>query len=210
MSSEDWDKYWTSKTKNKLFKIFRTQIFARAVRYYTDKYFPREGTFVEAGCGSGQTSLRIGKYRRKLIALDISVKALERARENKKFDEFILGDITKLPFKDNSINGLWNLGVMEHFTDDELPDVINEIHRVLKPKGVAILFWATKITPYQLCLDNFNRIFRTNFQLFPDEHTRLKSKKHGRIIMARTKFKDYKVFFSWRDMFTDIIIVARK
>src|SRR3989338_2697773 len=204
MASEakEWDNYWTSKTKNRLFKIFRTQIFARAVKYYTDKYFSKEGTFVEAGCGSGQTSIRINKYKRKLIALDISQKALDRAKENKKFDEYILGDITKLPFKDSSIDGLWNLGVMEHFTDEELPDVINEIYRVLKPNGTAIIFWATEITHYKVCLNTYNKFFKKNIQLFPNEPTRLTSKKHASSVMSRTKFKNCKIFYSWRDLFT--------
>jgi len=210
MTAKEWDNYWGDKKKNRIFKIFRTHVFARAVRYYTDKYFSREGVFVEAGCGSGQTSIRIVKYNRKLIALDISKKALEEARKNTKFDEFIEGDIANLPFEDNSIDGIWNLGVMEHFSEEELPEVINECHRVLRKGGYLIIFWATKIAHYQLLLDNYNKLFKKNFQLFPDEHTRAKSKRHARELMSKSKFADCDIFFSWRDLFTDIVIVAKK
>ena len=138
MTAKEWDNYWGDKKKNRIFKIFRTHVFARAVRYYTDKYFSREGVFVEAGCGSGQTSIRIVKYNRKLIALDISKKALEEARKNTKFDEFIEGDIANLPFEDNSIDGIWNLGVMEHFSHSDLIIILHEFRRVLKDNGTLV------------------------------------------------------------------------
>lgn len=210
MVSDDWDNYWSSKKKNKVFRIFRTQIFARAVRYYIDTYFPKEGIFLEAGCGSGQSSLWINKYDRKFIALDISKNALEEAKKNKKFDEFILGDISNLPFSDNSLDGVWNLGVMEHFREDKLSDVLNECYRVLKKDGYFIIFWASKMAHYKILLGFYNKIFKQNLQLFPDEPTRVKSKKHAKEIMSKTKFTSVEIFFSWRDFFTDVVIVAKK
>tara|TARA_Y100000310_G_C20375400_1_gene665500 strand:- start:70 stop:702 length:633 start_codon:yes stop_codon:yes gene_type:complete len=210
MGSTEWDKYWSNKKKKYLFSLFRKHVFARAVRYYTNKYFPKKGIFVEAGCGSGDTSILINKYKRKIIAMDFSEEALKSAKKNKKFDEFIQADIAKLPFKNDSIDGIWNLGVMEHFEKDEITKIINESYNKLKKNGCLIMFWATKITPYQICLDTYNRVFKQNFQLFPDEHNRLKSKKHAKNIMSKSKFTNYKVFFSWKDLFTDIIIVAKK
>jgi ubiquinone/menaquinone biosynthesis C-methylase UbiE len=210
MGSTEWDKYWSNKKKKYLFSLFRKHVFARAVRYYTNRYFPKKGTFVEAGCGSGDTSILINKYKRKIIAMDFSEEALKSAKKNKKFDEFIQADIAKLPFKNDSIDGIWNLGVMEHFEKDEITKIINESYKKLKKDRCLIMFWATKITPYQICLDTYNRVFKQNFQLFPDEHNRLKSKKHAKNIMSKSNFINYKVFFSWRDLFTDIVIVAKK
>ena len=182
MGSIEWDQYWSNKKKKYFFSLFRKHVFARAVKHYTNKYFPKEGIFVEAGCGSGDTSIRINKYKRKLIAMDFSEEALKSAKKNKKFDEFVKADISKLPFKNDSIDGIWNLGVMEHFEKDEIINVINESYNKLKKNGHLIMFWATKITPYQICLDTYNKIFKQNFQLFPDEHNRLKSKKHAKNI----------------------------
>lgn len=210
MAKQHWDSYWAKKEDNWFFNFYRKQIFARAVSYYTNRYFPKEGVFVEAGCGSGQTSSRISKHKRTLIAVDFSAVALKGARKNKKFDRLIQADISKLPFKSNSIDGIWNLGVMEHLEGDDIKKALDEFYRVLKKDRHIILFWATKITPYQLCLDSYNRLFKQNFKLFPDEHNRLASKKHAREIISKTKFKGCMAFFSWRDLFTDIVIVARK
>ena len=210
MAKRHWDSYWIKKEDNPLFNFYRKQIFARAVDYYINRYFPRKGVFVEAGCGSGQTSARISKHKRTLIAVDFSAVALKGARKNKKFDRLIQADISKLPFKSNSIDGIWNLGVMEHLTEKDIKKALDEFYRVLKKDRHIILFWATKITPYQLCLDSYNRLFKKNFQLFPDEHNRLASKTHARKIISKTRFKGCSVFFSWRDLFTDIVIVARK
>src|SRR5690606_22298176 len=45
----------------------------------------------------------------------------------------IIADIKLLPFKDNSIDAVITVAVLEHVQD--ITTVIKEIHRVLKPKG---------------------------------------------------------------------------
>ena len=50
MGSIEWDQYWSNKKKKYFFSLFRKHVFARAVKHYTNKYFPKEGIFVEAGC----------------------------------------------------------------------------------------------------------------------------------------------------------------
>ena len=210
MTSEKWDEYWNNKKKNQLFKAFRTQVFARAVRYYTNKYFAREGVIVEAGCGSGEASSKISKYGRKIIAVDFSERALERARKINLFDECVNSDIKNLPFEDNSLAGIWNIGVMEHFEEDEGIKIINDFYDKLEGGGYVIMFWASEIAHYHLCIKYFNKLFKKNFELFPDEPNRMVSKKHAKEIMAKTKFERCEVFFSWRDLFTDMVVVAKK
>ncbi len=49
------------------------------------------------------------------------------------------GDIFCLPFQRNSVDGVWNVGVMEHFTHDQIDQIMREFHRVLKPKGQFVI-----------------------------------------------------------------------
>ncbi|HEY3122676.1 MAG TPA: methyltransferase domain-containing protein, partial [Thermoanaerobaculia bacterium] len=99
--------------------MLRLRILAPAVRAYTDRFFPSEGVFVECGCGTGQSSSRISRSRRRLIALDVSTEALRVARAVPTYTDHLQADIRRLPFPDGSISGIWNLGVMEHFEADQ-------------------------------------------------------------------------------------------
>lgn len=45
----------------------------------------------------------------------------------------VVSDISRLPFKDNSIDAILNIAVLEHVKNSE--EVVDEIYRVLKPGG---------------------------------------------------------------------------
>jgi ubiquinone/menaquinone biosynthesis C-methylase UbiE len=79
---------------------------------------------LHAGCGSGQVDEYIVNYIR-ITALDISPNAL---RIYKKIHgekcSTVLGTIFELPFPDQSFDGIYNLGVMEHFTEDDIQKIL--------------------------------------------------------------------------------------
>lgn len=54
------------------------------------------------------------------------------------------GDIYALPFKDASFDGLMMVRATHHFKD--MPKVVSELYRVLKPGGVAVIEVANKKT----------------------------------------------------------------
>ena len=59
----------------------------------------------------------------------------------KEYDTvYILGDITDIPFDDETFDVYLSFGVLEHLEQDsELHKAISEIHRVLKKSGIAII-----------------------------------------------------------------------
>lgn len=77
---------------------------------------------LEIGCGSGELSKHLNNY----IGIDISPKT----------SKFIIGDAQKLPIKDNSVDLILLLDLLEH-TDDKL--VMKETYRILKPGGYVII-----------------------------------------------------------------------
>lgn len=213
-----WNGYWSSlKDKRsllgKVLESFRKYIIAPAVAHYFDKYFPKKGVFVEAGSGSAQTSAKIRKYGRKIIAVDISEEALRQAGKIKVVDETRLADIRKMPFKKESLDGIWNLGVMEHFEEKEIIKIINHFHDLLKNDGKAILLWPADYSFFRIVVvpfEAFVSIFKKNYRVFPDEICRIHSKKHLLSVIKGTKFRKYKIHFNIRDAYTHYVIVLYK
>ncbi|MDP2750791.1 MAG: class I SAM-dependent methyltransferase, partial [Nanoarchaeota archaeon] len=215
-----WNAHWISLKKRRSFignflELFRKQIISRAVSFYFDKYFGKEGTFIEAGSGSSQTSLRIKKLKRKIIAVDISEEALKEAKKVKIVDETKLADIRKMPFKKNSIDGVWNLGVMEHFEEKEDVKIIDQFYELLKKDGKVILFWPPDYALYRSITVPFEFVMKTlfgrkDFVVFPNEINRIHSKTHLMSILKKTKFKKYKIHFNARDAYTHYVVVLFK
>ena len=106
-----------------------------------NRVFPPGAALLHAGCGSGQVDANLQRVMR-ITALDISPAALRLyARNNPRAEQIMHGSIFALPFPDASFDGVYNLGVMEHFTREEIGRILGEFHRVLKPAGKIVIFW---------------------------------------------------------------------
>ncbi len=109
----------------------------------------REGCrCLEIGCGNGAGALLIRRFTGcgHIISIDVDPLMI-RAAERRILDppswarditvsgiEFILGNAARLYFPDESFNGAFNFFVFEHIPDWR--KVIQEVFRVLKPRGV--------------------------------------------------------------------------
>ena len=119
-----WDHHWRDLSGRGavfgwLASMFRKVFLVSAVRHYTDRFFTSEGVFVETGCGTSESSVGIRRQGRRLLGVDFSFEALVLARQQRTFDYLVCADIRHLPFREDSIDGIWNLGVMEHFEASE-------------------------------------------------------------------------------------------
>lgn len=93
---------------------------------------------LEVGCGSARLSCFLASKKFDTTCLDYSENALTVAKRNYSITgnegNFVKGDATNLPFKDNSFDVILSTGLLEHFEDPKV--VINEMVRVLKPGGI--------------------------------------------------------------------------
>jgi SAM-dependent methyltransferase len=214
-----WDEHWDAiQTGASLFgrvaSLVRTQVISRAVAHYASTYLAGEGPLLEAGCGTGQSSWRLGVRGRPRIALDFASGALREARAVSAFDAFLQGDITRLPLRDASIAGLWNLGVLEHFDESAGVRILREFRRVLAPGGHAVLFWPPDFSSSRLVLGPIEKLRSlargSPFRFFPDEVNRLASRAHARRLLAAAGLEERLIDFSFRDLFIHVVIVARR
>ena len=216
---QDWDIFWSTLEKkghpySKVLSFYRTQIIARAVNHYINKYFDPKGIFVECGAGKSETTAKTRKESRTLVALDYSAYVLRKTTSNPMIDSCINADTLALPLRAGSVDGIWNVGVMEHFNADDIDVILREFRRVLRCGGKVILLWPLVYAPWEIfvyVVEFFVNIFsRTRFQFYPDEVSRLKSKNAGRRIIEKNKFRDVRVYFNFRDAFSFAVVVATK
>jgi ubiquinone/menaquinone biosynthesis C-methylase UbiE len=216
---EAWERFWgASRDAGSLFDriavLVRRQLLSRAVRRYAARYFPPEGIFVECGCGTGLSSSRVERGRRTFVALDFASGALVQARKIPLFSAFLQGDIRRLPLRDNSVSGIWNLGVLEHFEPEVARQILREFGRVLRAGAVAILFWPPEFGSSRWVLAPIERaralLTGQTFRFFPDEVNRLRSKQQARATLAASGMEAEAVEFAASTGLMHVVVVCRK
>jgi SAM-dependent methyltransferase len=217
----DWERHWTSLSGSESQAFFslasrlvRRFIFQPAVRHFLEKYFPHAGDFLEAGCGTGESSVGVPRHQRRFVGLDFSGEALRLARTSACFDSLICGDLFQIPLRSDSICGIWNLGVMEHFEKQLLLRALSEFRRVLKPRAPVVLFWPAERNSSRWILAPVEAIrsfvVRRRFTFFPDEVSRLKSRQEARDLLSSAGFEVLEIDFSVRTAFIHMVVVARR
>jgi ubiquinone/menaquinone biosynthesis C-methylase UbiE len=111
-------------------------------RQWISKFVPRYGKTVEAGCGFGRYVFYFNRMGINIEGIDFSetiINFLNEWKKGKNFDvNFKVGDVTNLPYENESIRGYISLGVIEHFIEGPAKP-LKEAYRVLEPGGVAII-----------------------------------------------------------------------
>lgn len=133
--TDNWESYWRNNTFRRRItewvrKNYFAKIFARAAMKHIQK-----GTVLEAGCGTGLISSFLNTDFI-TIGCDISLTALKIARKHSRY--VVSCDIHKLPFKDDSIELIFNQGVMEHFSDTEFHHLLKEFKRISRKVAIIL------------------------------------------------------------------------
>ncbi|KAL3857245.1 hypothetical protein ACJMK2_011937 [Sinanodonta woodiana] len=93
---------------------------------------------VDVGCGSGQSTLPLGKYFKKVIGLDVSPEQIKYAPTNIRNMSFQVGPSEDLSFLKNDTVDLITVAQALHWMD--LDKFYSEVERTLKPGGVFVAY----------------------------------------------------------------------
>ena len=106
------------------------------------KYIKNDSTTLEIGPGGGRWTEELQKLVKDLIIADISKKCLDICKErfkSKSNIEYNLID-KRLDFiEDNTIDYVWSYDVFVHINPSDVERYIEDIQRVLKPGGCAVI-----------------------------------------------------------------------
>ncbi len=169
----------------------------------------RDARFVlDLGCGNGRGTQLLREGGKQAVGLDISRRALIRARQNGGKIPYLQGACdAPLPFASDSFDAVYSAEVVEHLLEPEA--MIRECRRILKPGGV--LFAST---PFHGLVKNlvvaaagFDRHFNP-----AGPHIRFFSVKSLSEMLSRSGFHVEGVFYFGRfwPLWMNMAIYARK
>lgn len=121
----DWDEYFNIKMKLK--RKFIKQVL---------KYSVNGKPVLECGCGTGKTSILLASYGITTYAMDIEKEMVKEAKKKSKemYPENLVnvfeGDIRTIPYENKFFSVSHSSGVLEHYSDEEIVNLINEQLRV--------------------------------------------------------------------------------
>jgi hypothetical protein len=150
----------------------------------------------------------------KIVALDISPKALidyqlNHSKQNKIFH----GSIFDLSDDNNLYDGIFNLGVMEHFYPNQVKKILNEFTLKLKKDGKIILFWPPSFglsVRFLRSVKSLLRVFKKNTQLHPPEVFLFNSINDIQPLLKSVNLQVEESYFGLRDIYTHYILVLKK
>lgn len=219
---QGWDEYWNAQKQgvggllyDAVAAIYRKWIIRPTLNRFAQRYFAPNDEVLHAGCGSGQVDEDLRLHVR-ITALDISLNALRLySKVNGNRCRVLHGSIFDIPLSEGSVDGVYNLGVMEHFSEEEIGRILGEFRRVVRPGGRALIFWPPEFGASVLFFKALGWVFRNllrrkNVKFHPDEITRVRSKRHMVGIFEEQGWKVIDYYFGPRDLFTYAVAVAER
>lgn len=146
------------------------------------KFTPNGGKILETGCGTSAMSIWLNKKGFNNVCIDNNDEILKIAKGlNEKSQtnvEYKKCELENLDFQDNTFDAVFSQGVLEHFDDDAIPQIINEGLRV----GKTYIFAIPTICDVSTCLrgdENLMSYFKWK---------QIISKSNGEIVDVRGYF----------------------
>ncbi len=102
---------------------------------------------LDVGCSIGRYEKTLGGKEYHIIGLDVSSSALLEAHQNVPQADFVAADVMQLPFPNQRFDVVLSVEILHHFTDALLEKVLNEITRVIKPRGYLFFDIKNKLNP---------------------------------------------------------------
>ena len=97
----------------------------------------KKGTILDLGAGFGRNAMFLEQHGYDVHGIDISSSAIKRCKNLVSNPEkFHVSCATQLPFAKETFHYVVDIGCIHCLQDNEVSVAIDEIYRVLKPKGV--------------------------------------------------------------------------
>jgi len=98
---------------------------------------------LDLGCGNGRHAIYFAREGFEASGIDISATAVEWAKDWSRREgleiDFRVGDITQLPYQDQSFDVIVSHGVLDHIRMEDAKRAVSEAARIIRPGGLFYL-----------------------------------------------------------------------
>ena len=133
-SSEFWDDQWEVTAEETFKHPPRFNSFVKVSK----KYLSSNSKILEGGCGLGVVVNALHNARFSVTGIDFAPQVIKKIKLHWPHLNVSCGDVRSLEFEDDSFDGYWSLGVIEHFPDG-YEDIGLEMTRVIREGGYLFL-----------------------------------------------------------------------
>lgn len=131
---EIWEQHWNNNSIQEL----TNQLYSNPTYWRLKKIIKKNQSILEAGCGLGQWVYCLSKQGYKISGVDNAPITITKTKKAYPKIKLKVGDVEKLPYKDNSFDVYLSFGVVEHFKKGPAK-VLGEAYRVTKKGGLLYL-----------------------------------------------------------------------
>lgn len=144
----EWQEYWKHHTEIPAWD-YTSEVVLEALQRVCGSVDGR--AVLEAGCGTGRISRRLALDGAAVSCIDLSPDAAAHTRrllhDERQPARVALATLFGLPFADGAFDIVWNAGVLEHFSEPERREALQELLRVTRPGGLVVT-----LNPYKFAL----------------------------------------------------------
>ena len=97
----------------------------------------KTGRILELGAGTGENAESLKKAGLDVVCADFGVYAAKACGQRQL--DAIVADASHLPFRDSAFDGVCSTSFLEHIPKGVTKLVLNEVVRVVRPKGILVL-----------------------------------------------------------------------
>jgi SAM-dependent methyltransferase len=121
---------------------FFVELKAELIKELADHFFERPGDIriLDIGCGIGLMDHYLSRKFNNLFGVDVERGIIEKAKEYNPGVCYKLYDGTNMPFEDGSMDVVFAINVMHHVPPDRWQIFTNEMFRITKRGGFALVF----------------------------------------------------------------------
>lgn len=217
-TAAEWNEYWGQRAPRPEYKFYeaiasfyRKHLIKPTLNHFVQKTFEPGERLLHAGCGGGEVDEDVVAFAN-VTALDISPAAISRYKSRFNIPALV-GDVFRLPDAP-PYDGVYNLGVMEHFSPDEIRKILTQFNRALSANGRLLLFWppafGLSVFALRILRWTFKRVLRREIVFHPAEPSLVRSRTEISKYLADTGFQLREFNFGIRDAFTYVVVVADK
>ncbi len=129
-----WEENWESSRFEESVKFCRID----PLRPLFEKYSRAGSLMLEGGCGMGHYLAYYSLFGRRVIGLDFAQQTLKNLHKRQSHLDLCAGDVSRLPFADETFDLYYSGGVVEHF-EGGAEKSLREARRVLKKDGILLI-----------------------------------------------------------------------